>query len=89
MWNTIDDTYSFYPDLKRERSINVASFLYTEMEYLPSIVFHIERVTKKQVKRQKSRNVASFPYRERVENTNGVFMIDSIPHCLSGLNLCQ
>ena len=28
-------------------------------------------------------------YRERVENTNGVFIIDSIPHCPSGLQLCQ
>ena len=40
-------------------------------------------------KRQKSRNVASFLYRERVDNTNGVFIINSIPHCPSGLELCQ
>ena len=59
------------------------------MEYLSSIVFHTVRVASKQVKRQKSRNVASFLYRERVENTNGVFIIDSIPHCPSGLKLCQ
>ena len=51
VWNTIDDTYSIYPDLKREISINVASFL----------------------------------YRGRVGYTNGVFIIDSIPHCTSGL----
>ena len=31
--------------------------------------------------------MASFLYRERVENTNGVFIIDSIPHCPSGLIL--
>ena len=29
--------------------------------------------------------MASFLLRERVENTNGVFIIDSIPHCTSGL----
>ena len=40
-------------------------------------------------KRQISINVASFLYRERVENTIGVFIIDSIPHCPSGLQLCQ
>ena len=41
------------------------------------------------LKREKSRNVASFLYRERVENTNGVFIIDGTPHCPSGLKLCQ
>ena len=41
------------------------------------------------LKREKSINVASFLYRERVENTNGVFIIDSIPHCPSGLKLYQ
>ena len=30
-------------------------------------------------------NVASFLYRERVEYTNGVFIIDSIPHCTKSL----
>ena len=59
------------------------------MEYLSSIVFHTVRAAWKQVKRQKSRNVASFLFRERVENTNGVFIIDSIPRCPSGLKLCQ
>ena len=39
------------------------------------------------LKREKSINVASFLYRERVDNTNGVFIIDSIPHCPSGLQL--
>ena len=41
------------------------------------------------LKREKSINVASFLYRERVENTNGVFIIDIIPHCPSGLQLYQ
>ena len=41
------------------------------------------------LKREKSINVASFLYRERVENTNGVFIIDSIPHCPVGLQLFQ
>ena len=41
------------------------------------------------LKREKSINVASFLYRERVENTNGVFIIDSILHCPGGLQLCQ
>ena len=59
------------------------------MEYLLSIEFHTVRVALKQVKRHKSRNVASFLYGERVENTNGVFIIDSIPHCPRGLKLCQ
>ena len=37
------------------------------------------------LKREKSINVASFLYRGRVGYTNGVFTIDSIPHCTSGL----
>ena len=37
------------------------------------------------LKRGKSKNVASFLYRGREVNTNGVFIIDSIPHCTSGL----
>ena len=41
------------------------------------------------LKRETSINVASFLYRERVENTNEVFTIDSIPHCPSGLQLCK
>ena len=41
------------------------------------------------LKKEKSINVTSFLYREQVENTNGVFIIDSIPHCPSGLQLCQ
>ena len=40
-------------------------------------------------KRHKLRNVASFLYRERVDNTNGVFIIDSIPLYTTGLELCQ
>ena len=37
------------------------------------------------LKRENSINVASFLYRGRVGYTNGVFIIDSIPHCTSGL----
>ena len=37
------------------------------------------------LKREKSINVALFLYRGRVGYTNGVFIIDSIPHCTSGL----
>ena len=37
------------------------------------------------LKREKSINVASFLYRGRGGYTNGVFIIDSIPHCTSGL----
>ena len=44
------------PDLKKEKSINVASFLYrghlgTQMEYLSSIVFDTVRVAKNYVNR--------------------------------------
>ena len=37
------------------------------------------------LKREKSINVASFLYRGRVGYTNGVFIIDSIPHCKMSL----
>ena len=36
-------------------------------------------------KREKSINVASFLYRGQVGYKDGVFIIDSIPHCTSGL----
>ena len=84
----------FYPDLKREKSINVASFLYRGRVWYTNGVFIIDSIPHctsglETSKGHQSRNVASFLYRERVENTNGVFIIDSIPHCPSGLKLCQ
>ena len=71
-----------YQDIKRERSINVASFLYRGRVGYTNRVFIIDSIPHctsglETSKETKSRNVASFLYRERVENTNGVFIIDS------------
>ena len=83
-----------YLDLKREKSINVAPFLYRGRVGYTNGVFIIDSIPHctsglKTSKETKIKKCGFILYRERVENTNGVFSIVSIPHCPSCLKLCQ
>ena len=65
------------------------------MEYLSSIVFHTVRVVYNYVNTMCGiLSMIDTPFYPTqctfmLENTNGVFIIDSIPHCPSDLQLCQ